>query len=751
MTATEYGSDVNMEELRSQLTQRLASLPLVGAGSLLLWLSFRHQSLSLTALGLALGLVGVVAGLGWSVQGLVGAHPVLARHLLAWSLTLGLLAAMWLSPHPWLPFVGLMLLFINAMLISGGEFATAGVVAALTMWLVLSGTRAYPLLALLITLAAGTVSAWQIKRTLYTALEWAWNMQQRSDHLLELARDRQGQLSNALKSVDIANATLRRTHRELIVARKQAEEARLMKEQFAANVSHELRTPLNLILGFSEVMCLSSEVYGDMDWPPALRQDIFQIYTSSRHLLDMIDDVLDLSRFELVGFTLKKELTPLESLLRGAIEIVENLFRDRPIHLEVEIAHNLPALEVDRTRIRQVLLNLLNNAARFTEQGTVRVEAKRADGEVMISVSDTGPGIPADELPHLFEEFYQVDRSLHRKHGGAGLGLAISKHFVEAHDGCIWVASPSAVRQGAEHTSLTTGKGGPGSTFTFTLPIPGAHTPYSRLQAGRPLEPPEAEGRPSILVLDPDPAVATLISRHIEGYDVVHVDDVGRLAEQVNLHHPQAVVHNVPPKEEGEHREILSAPVPVIECSLPCQAWLADDLAVTACLSKPITTARLLQETRRLGSIRDVLVVDDDRGFCRLVERMLMTGGDTYHVRKAYDGEAGLQALRTERPDLVLLDLIMPGVDGFQVLDHMRREPALTDVPIVLLTANLAEDALVYHKSQVVIRRSDGLGSAEVLRCLQAIVSVLRPHYDERSFESTPHPIGAERPEPQPA
>jgi len=211
------------------------------------------------------------------------------------------------------------------------------------------------------------------------------------------------------------------------------------------------------------------------------------------------------------------------------------------------------------------------------------------------------------------------------------------------------------------------------------------------------------------------------------------------------------VVHNVPPREQGNRREILSAPVPVIECSLPCQAWLADDLAVTACLSKPITTERLLQETRRLGSIRDVLVVDDDRGFCRLVERMLMTGGDTYHVRKAYDGEAGLQALRTERPDLVLLDLIMPGVDGFQILDHMRREPALTDVPIVLLTANLAEDALVRHKSQVVIRRSDGLGSAEVLRCLQAIVSVLRPHYDERSFESTPHPIDAVRPEPQPA
>jgi signal transduction histidine kinase len=205
-------------------------------------------------------------------------------------------------------------------------------------------------------------------------------MQQRADHLLELVRNRQVELSRLLKSLDLTNVLLHRTQRELIAARKREEEMRLLKEQFAANVSHELRTPLNLIVGFSEVMCLSSEVYGNVDWPPALRQDIYQIYRSSHHLLEMIDDILDLSRFEMVGFALNKEPTPLEPLLREAVEMVKGFLSRRPVHLEAKIAPELPALEIDRIRVRQVLLNLLTNAQRFTEEGTIRLEAKRADG-----------------------------------------------------------------------------------------------------------------------------------------------------------------------------------------------------------------------------------------------------------------------------------------------------------------------------------------------------------------------------------
>jgi CheY-like chemotaxis protein len=171
-------------------------------------------------------------------------------------------------------------------------------------------------------------------------------------------------------------------------------------------------------------------------------------------------------------------------------------------------------------------------------------------------------------------------------------------------------------------------------------------------------------------------------------------------------------------------------PVPFIECALPSQAWIADDLAVVTCLTKPVTVQQLLREVERLESVRDVLVVDDDRGFCQLVEQMLQATGRAFEVRYAYDGADGLEAMRARRPDLLLLDLIMPGVDGFQMLEEMRREPELADVHVVLLTAtSYFEDAISQSGSRVVIHRPDGLRPGEVLRCLRAVIGVLEPRY----------------------
>jgi len=712
MTTIDYGPDVNLEDLLNQL-MRQAALLLIAMSGLLIMQSLRLEPIPFTAMGM----LALPLGVGGGVWVLAKVHPSLARHLLVWGLTATLLIALGVFSEPWLPFLGLILTFIGSVLLWGSGFVVAGLTAALATWLTYNGVRTYPLSGLLVTLGLASTLAWMVLRALYTALAWAWTMQQRADHLLELARDRQGELASALKSLDIANSILRRTQRELIVARRQAEQARLMKEQFAANVSHELRTPLNLILGFSEIMCLSSEAYEDMEWSPTLRRDIYRIYQSSRHLLEMINDILELSRFEMVGFTLKKEPTQLKTLIEEAAETVDDLFRGRPIQLEVKVTPNLPMLEIDRTRIRQVLLNLLNNAARFTERGTVRLEATSADGEVVVSVSDTGPGIPVDELPHLFQEFYQVDRSLSRKRGGTGLGLAISKAFVESHDGRIWVESEEGV----------------GSTFTFTLPIPSEHIPFSRLQEGRPLELSSPKTPPTILVVDPDPAVATFIDRHLEEYDVVRTDSADRLTEQVMLHHPNAVVYNTLPGRQSDCDAATSVPVPIIECSLPSQARVANGLAVRACLIKPIRADQLLREIDRIGDVHDVLVVDDDLGFCQLVERMLEANDRALDIRRAYSGADALLALRSRRPDVLLLDLIMPDQDGFWVLEEMRREMELTEVPVILVTAtSLAEDALAQCEGQIVIRRPGGLRPVEVLRYLQAIVGVLEPHYDER-------------------
>ncbi len=710
MVEGKLGSDINLRDLRGQLTNSVALMLLVVSG-LLIWRVLSWEPFSIVLFGLFVMLF-IVA---WGVRGLANERLTLARHLLVWSLTAIIVIGMEIFSEPWLPFLGLILIFISGMLIQNAEFATAGIIAAAVFWLAFTDGRDYPLFELIITLIVTVALTRMIVHTLYTALGWSWTMYQRAESLLNESRDRQVELSRVLKSLDAANINLRRTQSDLINARRQAEEARLLKEQFAANVSHELRTPLNLILGFSQMLYLSPEVYGDIQWPPKLRRAVYQIYNSSQHLLEMIDDVLSLSRFEITGFTLNKEPTPLEPLLREALEIAGELFSNKQVSLKTNIAPDLPTLELDRTRVRQVFLNLLNNAARFTEKGTVEVIAKRTGNEVMISVNDTGPGIPDDKLPHTFDEFYQIDRSLHRKHGGVGLGLAISKQFVEAHKGRIWVESQVGV----------------GSSFIFSLPIPGKYISYSEARSEHLPDPalwPEI--RKLVLVIDPDPTIVTLVDQYLKNYDTIQVSTLDRLEEAIMTHHPKAVIYNVPPGKQIGDEDVPAIPVPFVLCSLPSRVWLANDLKVSACLTKPVTVEGLLQEIERLGKIRRVLVIDDERGFCQLVEQMLETTGRVFEVSSAYSGTDGLQVMRSLRPDLVLLDLAMPHMDGFEVLEAVKQDAALLSIPIILLTiGDYIEDALQQHSGPLVIRQPGGLSPTQVLYCVQAAVDVLKPHY----------------------
>ncbi len=258
------GDLVNLEDLQHQLTNRLALL-LIGASSLAMVVFLLQEPFSTAAFGLLAGLF----GLGWIIQAQVKVRPRLARHLLTWGLTASLVAAMALLNNLWLPFLGLSLIFVGAILVSGGGLATAGIIGLAAAWLTYRQIHIYPLPELAAALALGMTATWLAMHIFYTALEWAWNMQRRADHLLEATRQHQAELSRIVKSLDLTNALLQRTQNELIVARRTADEARRLKEQFAANISHELRTPLNLILGFSEVMYLSPQVYGDMGWPPA--------------------------------------------------------------------------------------------------------------------------------------------------------------------------------------------------------------------------------------------------------------------------------------------------------------------------------------------------------------------------------------------------------------------------------------------------------------------------------------------------
>jgi CheY-like chemotaxis protein len=339
--------------------------------------------------------------------------------------------------------------------------------------------------------------------------------------------------------------------------------------------------------------------------------------------------------------------------------------------------------------------------------------------EVMISVADTGAGIPADKLPHVFDEFFQVDLSLRRSYQGAGLGLAISKRFVESHGGYIWVESQE----------------GKGSTFFFTLPVMGNYIPPLPVDVADLPAPQWPEKKPRIFMVDPDPMIAALAQRHLEKYEVLQVESADQLPQAVLVHHPRAVIYNrLPAKEADPDEHDINIPAPCFECSLPSQAWITAELAVAACLTKPISAEQLLNQIKQLGQIDDILIIDDDRGFVQLIERVLKAAGQKFELRWAYDGEEGLSAMRRQKPDLVLLDLVMPGLSGLQVLDQMQQEAGLAQVPVVLLTAtSYIEDTLAQQKSsRIVVRRPDGLHPGEVFTCLSLLIDALEPHYDKQ-------------------
>lgn len=706
MSKFTYSVDNSLKELRSRLAWR-SSIVLIGFGVLATWYLVLRNDIPLIAAGLPCLLI----LLGRLVQVLVGKHPTIACHTLVWGCIAVLADCMGWFANPWLPYLGIVCLFLSAILIDNGGWLTAIGLTVIIGGFDLIGNRAYPFVELTTLFSLAALTSWLSAYSLFTALHWYGAMEARSEQLLEETRDHRAQLSQALKSMEIAYERQKQIQLELIWARKQSEEARRLKEQFAANMSHELRTPLNLIFGFSEIMYQSPEVYGDVLWPPVLRRDIHQIYRSSQHLLAMIDDILELSRFEMTGFNLNLEHVALEPLLRDAFEIVQPLVRGRPVQINLDMVPDLPILEIDPTRIRQVILNLLNNACSFTEAGSIDIIARCVDHNVLITIRDTGTGIPADKLPYLFEEFYQVDHSLRRSHSRVGLGLSISKRFVEAHGGRIWVESQE----------------GAGSCFTFTLPI--AERFLADVTNGKPTDEPAAISRPCLLILERDEAIVSIVRHHLKQCDVIQVEDSKALYDATLKYRPRAVILNNRPGykklDSSAKHEIL---VPIIECSLPRPAWLAQDLAVNGYVAKPITAQTLLDKIKPLGDVKDVLVIDDDRGFTLLIQRILQSSGTLFEVRRAYNGVQGLAALHEHIPDLVLLDLIMPELDGLGVLAHMRADPKLSAVPVILITSN-DEGNETNATSSILVQQRDGLYPVEVLNCLNAIVSNLKVHY----------------------
>ncbi len=442
-----------------------------------------------------------------------------------------------------------------------------------------------------------------------------------------------------------------------------------MKDELVNVVSHELRTPLASVLGFAELLLTR-------DFPEAKRRQVVEtIYKEADRLSWLINEFLDLRRLEsgaqLFAFT---EVT----LSELASAVAANYALNHTQHTVVlDVPEALPPVHADPERLGQVIRNLLDNAIKYSPNGgRVTLAARQARDLVRLTVTDEGLGLPANAIPHLFNRFYRVDASDRREIGGTGLGLSIVKEIVKAHGGEVWVESPGPGR---------------GSTFGVTLRVAAS----ALAQPGaRPELDVTAPAEPYVLVVEDDPGAVSLVREHLEaaGYRLAITAQPAQALELARQRRPVGVVLEVclPDPASGwalleELRRLHSAAVlPIIITSGLDEKSKGLQLGATHYLVKPFDPQQLAA-LLQAQSVREVLVVDDEAMILRLMRTILEKSG--YRVRGVVNGQAALTSLETATPDLMILDLMMPGLDGFEVLERLRARPATRALPVLVMTA----------------------------------------------------------------
>jgi len=715
----------DLQDLRRQYFRLL-----LGVGGVLVWSSamrfFSHdtrweRTWPVVAAVLTAVLVGgLLAGRSFTGAA-AGATLFLATgillevHLVGGSLALALLPAL----------VVLVSAISSLTAAATGGYLMAGMLALSRLGGPTGAELTLALLTLLLVTLASLASSWQFR----TAFSWARSAADRAERAAADSQDRRREALRAVTAMKNAYYLLERTNHALAQAQAELVEARRLKTEFVNMVSHELRAPLNYIVGFSELMVNSPEVYGAQPWPPRLHQDLSEIYRSSSHLSKLIDDILELAQIEAHRLILKRDHVDPATVAREAADIVRPWQQRKGLTLVEHYEAGLPPLYLDRTRIRQVVLNLLNNAVRFTEGGTISLSVHRERDEVLVSVTDTGPGIPEDKLLRIFEEFVRLEASGSRPSEGTGLGLAISRRLVEMHGGRIWATS-------------TVGRG---STFHVSLPIVGqegdgaAQAPpssyWEALQR-------QGLARDVLLFLGTEEGRA-ILAGELPEYDIVLAapETVSGVMRELR---PRAVVvdqRTVDPEEVLTDVEDVSDDVPTVSLSL--EGREEDRLTGTqAHLTKPLTRQRLLQTLERVcPGAESVLVVDDDPRMQRFVGATLEASGGGYRVQAVATAREALERLRLGETHVVLLDLRLPDMDGGQMVRVMRREEALNAVPVITVSAvlNPGEEAGDEHDQfSVSCRRR--LTKPQVVQLLKTSLDEIPPR--RHWGEPVPEPRG---------
>ncbi len=459
-----------------------------------------------------------------------------------------------------------------------------------------------------------------------------------------------------------------------------------VKSDFLSNMSHELRTPLNSIIGFSSVLLGQS---GDT-LTPDQRMAIEKVLKNGKHLLDLINDILDLSKLEAGRMTVSVETDEVASVVSNCLMLTDSLFKQKKLTVKESIEANLPKLSTDIVKVRQILMNLLSNAAKFTDQGDVTITVVRKNGMLSFEVKDSGIGIKKEHYDLVFEEFRQIEGGDMRKYKGTGLGMSISRRLARVLGGDLTVESEY----------------GKGSTFILTIPpayVPKGNTVVLKKeepkkkpveQVARQIALPVSVGT-QILCIDDDPDAIEILRKYLipEGYSVASAlsgDEGIKLAAQIK---PALITLDImmPQKDGWQVLQELKADsktkdIPVVVHSIIDNKPLAISLGAVDVIVKPTDSTRLLSLAKQFCKSRDeyLLIVDDNEDFAQAIQQLLQEDG--FSVKVANDGRAALDILKTSTPAIILLDLMMPEMDGFAVVRELQQNESWRKIPVVILS-----------------------------------------------------------------